>query len=64
MLQLTEAGQTGTLGVPALPPVSSSAGENVQSQLPRMEERIALVRCSELNPVTLHLVLQVRLISL
>ena len=39
---------------------SSSAGENVQSQLLRMEERIALVRCSELNPVTLHLVPQVR----
>ena len=67
ILQLLEAGQTGAPGVPAVPPVvqeSSSAGENVQSQLPRMEERIALVRCSELNPVTLHLVLQVRLMNL
>ena len=62
-----EAGQTGAPGVPAVPPVvqeSSSAGENVQSQLLIIEERTALVRCPGLSPVTLHLVLHVRLISL
>ena len=62
-----EAGQTGAPGVPAVPPVVqefSSAGENVQSQLLRMEERTALARCPGLNPVTLHLVLQVRLMNL
>ena len=37
-----------------------SVGENVQSQLPRMEEPTALARCSETDPVTLDLVVQVR----
>ena len=63
ILQLTEAGQTGTPGVPALllePPVVRefrAVAENVRSQNPGMEEPTVLVRCSDLDPVTLDLVM-------
>ena len=62
ILQLTEAGQTGTPGVPALllePPVVRefrAVGENVRSQNPGTEEPTAVERCSELEAVTLDLV--------
>ena len=59
---MTEAGLTGTPGVPARllePPVVRefrAVAENVRSQLPGTEERTAVARCSELEAVTLVLV--------
>ena len=69
VLQLTEGGLTGTPGVPVKllePPVVRefrSVGGNVQSRHPGMEEPTALARCSETDPVTLDLVIQVRFYS-